>query len=88
MVWGNHARLQGLNLVGLKRRGFSRDAIGALKAAFGRLFLCDDRLPLRERVELVAQEFAASPEVMEVVSFIRAEPTRHLVLPQDAQAGE
>jgi UDP-N-acetylglucosamine acyltransferase len=26
-VWGNHAHLEGLNLVGLKRRGFSREAI-------------------------------------------------------------
>jgi UDP-N-acetylglucosamine acyltransferase len=88
MVWGNHARLQGLNLVGLRRRGFSRAAIGALQAAFRRLFDCGDGRPFRERMELVALDQAASPEVMEVIAFIRAEPNRHLVLPQEAQAGE
>ena len=33
-VWGNHAHLEGLNLVGLKRRGFSREAINTLRAAY------------------------------------------------------
>ena len=33
-VWGNHAHLEGLNLVGLKRRGFSREAINNLRATY------------------------------------------------------
>jgi ribonucleotide monophosphatase NagD (HAD superfamily) len=33
-VWGNHAHLEGLNLVGLKRRGVPRAAIAELKRAF------------------------------------------------------
>src|SRR3712207_8399810 len=37
-VWGNHAHLEGLNLVGLKRRGFSRGAIGNLRSAFRLMF--------------------------------------------------
>ena len=37
-VWGNHAHLEGLNLVGLKRRGFSREAINTLRAAYRMLF--------------------------------------------------
>jgi hypothetical protein len=30
----------------------------------------------------VASEFAHSPEVLEIVDFIRAEPTRPLILPE------
>ena len=38
-VTGNRASLDGLNLVGLKRRGFDRTEIQALQAAFRHLFL-------------------------------------------------
>jgi UDP-N-acetylglucosamine acyltransferase len=37
-VWGNHAHLEGLNLVGLKRRGFTRETINTLRAAYRLLF--------------------------------------------------
>ena len=40
------------------------------------------RLEFRERVDAVADEFASSPEVLEIVAFIRAEPLRPLVLPE------
>jgi UDP-N-acetylglucosamine acyltransferase len=79
MVWGNHARLEGLNLVGLKRRGFSREQINTLRAAFRRLF--DGEATFQERVEATVAEFGASPQVMEIIDFIRAEPTRPLTLP-------
>jgi UDP-N-acetylglucosamine acyltransferase len=79
MAWGNHARLEGLNLVGLKRRGFSREAINALRAAHKQLFLSEGLF--QARVEAVAGAYADCPEVMEIVDFIRAEPTRPLTLP-------
>jgi len=75
-VWGNHASLEGLNLIGLKRRGFSRAAINTLRAAYKALFLGEGLF--RERVEAVAAAYAGSPEVMEIIDFIRAEPTRPL----------
>jgi UDP-N-acetylglucosamine acyltransferase len=80
MVWGNHARLEGLNLVGLKRRGFSRDEINTMRAAFRQLFLGEGLF--QARLEATAEAFAESPQVMEIVDFIRAEPTRPLTLPQ------
>jgi UDP-N-acetylglucosamine acyltransferase len=79
MVWGNHARLEGLNLVGLKRRGFSREEIATLRAGFRDIF--EGQGPLRERVECAAAKFAGSPQVMEIIDFIRSEPTRPLILP-------
>jgi UDP-N-acetylglucosamine acyltransferase len=78
-VWGNHATLEGLNLVGLKRRGFSREAINTLRAAFRRLFHGDG--VFQERVDEVAQAYAASPEVMEIIRFIRAEEGRPMTMP-------
>lgn len=79
-VWGNHAHLEGLNLVGLKRRGFSRETINALRAAYRLLFA--DEGTFQERIEEVAENHAASPQVMEIVNFIRDEANRPLCLPQ------
>jgi len=78
LCWGNRARLEGLNLVGLKRRGFSREQINVLRAAYRELFADDGTF--QDRVERVAEAYAASPHVMEIVDFIRA-ADRPLCLP-------
>ena len=79
-VWGNHAHLEGLNLVGLKRRGFSREAINALRAAYRLLFA--DEGTFQERLEDVAEIHSGNVEVMEIVDFIRSENNRPLCLPE------
>jgi len=79
-VWGNHAHLEGLNLVGLKRRGFSREAINTLRAAYRMLFA--EEGTFQERLEDTTSAYSASPEVMEVIDFIRADSSRPLTTPQ------
>lgn len=79
-VWGNHAHLEGLNLVGLKRRGFSRDTINTLRAAYRLLFA--DEGTFQERLEDTAETFGDSSEVMEILDFIRADANRPLCLPE------
>lgn len=79
-VWGNHAHLEGLNLVGLKRRGFSRETISAMRGAY-RLLMADEGT-FQERLEDTAQTFGDTPEVMEIVNFIRADASRPLCLPE------
>jgi UDP-N-acetylglucosamine acyltransferase len=81
MVWGNHAQLEGLNLIGLKRNGFTRKQINSLRAGFRKLFIQSEG-PFRGRIDAVADQFADSPEVLEIIDFIRAEPLRPLVLPE------
>ena len=78
-VWGNKAQLEGLNLVGLKRRGFSREAINDLRSAYRLLFAPEGTF--QERLDDVARVFAGSPEVSEIVDFIRADASRPLCLP-------
>lgn len=77
---GNRAHLMGLNLVGLKRRGFSREQISTMREAYGRIFAPDGAL--RERVAGVGERFAGSAEAMEMVNFILAESDRPLCLPR------
>ena len=66
---GNRASLAGLNIVGLKRRGFSRESIHDLRRAYRALFAPEGTL--KERIEDVAAEFAAHAEVQQILDFLR-----------------
>ena len=77
---GGRGELGGLNLVGLKRRGFSREAIHSLRAAYRALFF--GKGTLAERVEAVAEEFAADANVQKIIYFIRAGGKRRITLPR------
>jgi UDP-N-acetylglucosamine acyltransferase len=78
---GNHAHLGGLNVVGLKRRGFTREQIHDLRAAYRMLFA--EEGTFQERVEDCAQLYANNAEVMEIVDFVRADAARPLCMPRD-----
>ena len=80
-VMGNRAYLAGLNLVGLKRRGFTRDQIHDLRAAYRLLFA--EEGTFQERIEDCALTYADNAEVMEIVAFIREDGTRPLCMPRD-----
>ncbi len=77
LVMGNRARLTGLNLVGLKRRGFARAEINALRAAF-RLLFRDENGTFALRVAEAARRHATDVLVQEVIGFMRAGGRRPL----------
>jgi UDP-N-acetylglucosamine acyltransferase len=79
MALGNRAHLSGLNIVGLQRRGFSRDQIHSLRRAYRLLFA--DEGTLAERTDDVEKEFQDNPIVKEIVAFIRAGGKRGLCVP-------
>ena len=78
-VWGNHAHLEGLNLVGLRRRGFTRETISELRAAYRLLFANEGTF--QERLADTTEAHGASPEVMEIIGFIQADANRPICLP-------
>ncbi len=83
-VIGDRAYLSGLNVIGLKRRGFSREDIHALRRAY-RLFFAQEGT-MAERLEDVAQLFPDNQAVMDIVEFIRAESGRAVCQPKNARA--
>jgi len=83
-VTGNRAHLSGLNLVGLKRRGYDRDAIHALRNAYRLLFAPEGTMV--ERLEEVAEQFKGQELVMEIVDFIRADSSRSICQPKPENA--
>ena len=78
-VTGNRARLQGLNIIGLKRRGISRDDIHTLRNAYRLLFAQEGTMA--ERLEDVAELFHDNRAVMEIIDFIRTESQRSICQP-------
>lgn len=78
---GNRAELAGLNIVGLKRRGFDRPTIHALRAAYQAIF--NGVGTLKERVDTVAVDFADVPSVMHIVDFVRSGGDRPLTRPRE-----
>lgn len=83
-VMGNRAHLSGLNTIGLKRRGFSREDIHSLRAAYRLLFA--EEGTLAERLEDVANMFKDDAAVMEIVHFIQADSSRAVCQPQTKRA--
>lgn len=72
-VKGERAFLAGLNLIGLERRGFSKDDIRVLQKAYNQLFADDGTM--EQRIEQVEKDFANQPQVRELIKFAR-EKTR------------
>ncbi len=85
LVMGDRARLSGLNIVGLKRRGFSREDIHALRTAYRLLFAQEGTMA--ERLEDVTELYARSGPVMDLVGFIRIDSARPIVQPKDGRDG-
>lgn len=70
MASGDRAKLFGLNLVGLKRRGVSDEAISRLKKAYRIVFRIG--ITLHEALERIKAEVESCPEVEEFVDFLRS----------------
>jgi UDP-N-acetylglucosamine acyltransferase len=79
MALGNRAHLAGLNIIGLNRRGFTREQVHALRRAYRLLFAAEGTL--QERVADVAQEFGDNPIVQEIIAFMRVSGKRSLCTP-------
>ncbi|WP_233553460.1 acyl-ACP--UDP-N-acetylglucosamine O-acyltransferase [Teichococcus wenyumeiae] len=75
-VMGNRARLTGLNLIGLRRRGFPRAQIHVLRGIYRTLF----RSPgvFEDRLAAVEAQHGADPVVREILDFVRADSRRGL----------
>lgn len=68
--WGSRGRIYGLNLVGLRRNNFTKDAISALRDAYRSIFLGTDTIT--EAIARLASNPDILPEVRLFVDFIRS----------------
>ena len=77
---GNRASLGGLNIVGLTRNGFSREAVHRLRRAYRMLFAPEGTL--KERLADVEDEFKEDGNVRKIINFIREGGERAICTPR------
>ena len=70
MANGDRAKLVGLNVVGLERRGFTAEQVSALKRAYKLLF--QSKQLARDAVENIRAELASSPQALHLADFVAA----------------
>jgi UDP-N-acetylglucosamine acyltransferase len=66
---GSRAKLYGLNLVGLKRQGFTPETIALLKKAYRILFM--DKLKLSDAIIKIETELPQTVEIKTLIEFIK-----------------
>ncbi len=82
-VTGDRAHLSGLNIVGIKRRGFDRDVIHSLRRAYRLLFAPEGTMA--ERIADVAQLFPDNEAVGDIIEFIRSDSALAVCQPKDGR---
>lgn len=71
MATGNRAKLDGLNLVGLKRRGFSKDIVRTLLKSYKEIFE-QSEMPILEKAKELAIKYPDVAELSEWAKFIES----------------
>ena len=81
VVMGERAHLAGLNVVGLKRRNFSKESIQDVRRAYEMIFI-DDSATFSERLRMAKETFSDSEEVMLMLKFLLAENANAICKPK------
>jgi UDP-N-acetylglucosamine acyltransferase len=84
MVNGD-SEIEGLNIVGMRRRKFTKERLRAVRAFYRALFFGDGMFA--ERLEALASQAASEPAIAEIITFIRDGKNRPLMKPPRDRAG-
>jgi UDP-N-acetylglucosamine acyltransferase len=79
-AFGERASLNGLNLVGMKRRDLSRETIHTLRNAFKDIFEAEGTM--EEKIKKVKAEYANINEVNEILQFLESAKDRAICKPK------
>src|SRR3954463_11471159 len=81
LVNGQYASLEGLNIIGMKRRKFTRERLAAVRAFYQKLFHGPGIFA--ERLDAVQPLAKQDPAIAEILAFIAQGKHRGLCLPAD-----
>ncbi|MEK6733670.1 MAG: acyl-ACP--UDP-N-acetylglucosamine O-acyltransferase [Pseudomonadota bacterium] len=84
VVMGDRAHLAGINVVGLKRRNFTKESMQNIRGAFEKLFL-EDGGTFSERLKTLQEEYSDSEEVMLMISFLLEENANAICKPKKTE---
>lgn len=89
LAGGNRAHLFGLNLVGLRRRGFSPERISRLRAAYRLIFGGETGaagVVFADRIEAAANAYGGDADVATLIDFLREPSERPLCAPRSPKS--
>jgi UDP-N-acetylglucosamine acyltransferase len=81
---GQYASLEGLNIIGMKRRKFTKERLALVRGFYQKLFHGEGIFA--ERLERVQPMSAEDPAIAEILAFIAAGKHRALCLPEGNKA--
>ena len=84
LVNGQYAVLEGLNIIGMKRRKFTRQRLATVRAFYQKLFHGPGIFA--ERLESVQPMADDDPAIKEILAFIKDGKHRPLCLPADSSS--
>lgn len=79
---GERNRLAGLNLIGLRRRGFSQDTIRDIKNCYQAIFQSPSTLYAQKALELENNHFAKTPQGQHFIQFFKNTSKRPILTPK------
>ena len=82
-VKGDRARLSGLNIIGMKRRGFNREEVDQLRKAYRQLFFGIGTF--QERLERLTVSGPKSKFIQIIIDFINAGSNRSICQPREEE---
>lgn len=80
-AYGERASLQGLNIIGLRRRNFDRAAISEIRKLFDELFNSSEGT-MKQRVKELKDKYADQKEISQIISFIMEAEDRAICKPK------
>ena len=85
-VMGERAFLSGLNIIGLKRRGFNRKQIHDLRTAFRLIFSIEGTI--LERLKDTSKIYQKNNVVMDIIKFIKSKQNSHAICQPRVKNGQ
>lgn len=79
---GERASLEGLNLIGMKRRGFDKEEILAASKAVAQLFDESSGVIFSTRIEQVAKNYTGNSIVEKIIEFLKKDTARAFCSPK------
>lgn len=85
MVLGERATLNGINIVGLRRRGFSNVSIQQIQSVYKKLFE-EDKMPFIDRINELKDSTTLDPVITQLIDFLTVDSKRHYCQPKSVLA--
>ncbi len=83
---GDRAVLEGLNIIGMRRRKFTRERLHLMRSFYESLFLGPGTFA--ERLSRARSQPAADPAIAEIIAFVGGSKKRALCLPRGRQSAD